>query len=89
MESRSRLIAPERMATWLVVTLGVALLALIAAVYGIQEARTSAAVNQLQFQDLDKRVKAVEASKSAAAAPAMPAEPAMPEEAAMPAEPAK
>lgn len=70
MESRSRFIAPERMGAWLVVTLGVALLALITAIWAVRESRVASIVAQAQVLKLDERIRALEAERSGA--PAMP-----------------
>lgn len=72
MEVRSRFIAQERMGTWLVVTLGVAVLALLTAIWGIREARLGSVVAQVEVLKLDERIKALEAARPSepAAAPA-------------------
>ena len=77
MESRSRFISQERMGAWLVVTLGVAVLALVAAIWGLQESRLASALAQAEVLKLDERIRALEAARPAAAMPA-PAEAAMP-----------
>lgn len=72
MEVRSRFIAQERMGAWVIVTLGIAVLALVMALWGLQESRLTVAVNQMQFLKLDERIKALEAARPSepAAAPA-------------------
>lgn len=73
MATRSRFIAQERMGTWLVVTLGVAVLALVAAIWGVMESRTGSMVAQVQVLKLDERIRALEAARPAEPAVAMPA----------------
>lgn len=78
MEARNRFIAPERMGAWLVVTLGVAVLALVAAIFGIMESRTGSVVSQVQVLKLDERIRALEAARRVEPAAAMPAPESMP-----------
>lgn len=69
METRNRFIAPHRMGTWVVTTLGVALVALLLAVFGIREARVSAVVSQVEILKLNDRIKALEMKESKAVEP--------------------
>ncbi len=67
MEVRSRFIAQERMGAWVIVTLGIAVLALLTAIWGIREARLGSVVAQVEVLKLDERIKALEAARPAAA----------------------
>lgn len=78
MDSRNRFIAPERVGIWLMVAFGLAVLALITAIWGVRESRATNAFVQLEILKLSGRIKAQESKP--AAMPAAPAEPAMPAE---------
>ncbi len=78
MDSRNRFIAPERVGIWLMVAFGLAVLALITAIWGVRESRATNAFVQLEILKLSDRIKAQESKP--AAMPAAPAEPAMPAE---------
>lgn len=73
MESRSRFVAPERMGAWVAVAFGLAILALITAIWGVREARAVSAVTQVQILKLDERLRALEGARSAAPAATTPA----------------
>ena len=64
MEKRNRFIAPERMGTWVVTSMGVALVALVLAVYGIREARLSSVVSQVEVIKLNQRLMALESKQA-------------------------
>lgn len=77
MENRNRFIAPQRMGIWIVIALGTALAALVVAVWGIMESRTSYAVMQIEIIKLDQRINMLEKPHQAAMpdhVPPMPAE---------------
>lgn len=77
MENRNRFIAPQRVGAWLIVTLGTATAALVIAVWGVLESRTSYSVLQVELLKFDERIKSMEGSpKAAMPAPLMPAMPA-------------
>lgn len=73
METRSRFISQERMGTWVAVTFGVAVLALVTAIWGVRESRLGSVVAQVQVLKLDERIKSLEAARAGGAAAAMPA----------------
>lgn len=70
METRSRFIAPHRMGAWVVTALGVAVVALIVAVFGLRESRVSAVVTQVEVMKLNDRIKSLEMKEPKAMAPA-------------------
>lgn len=70
MATRERFIASERMGAWVVTTLGVALAAFVLAAFGVKEARTGAAVTQVEIIKLHERIQALEAKNKPASAPA-------------------
>lgn len=87
METRPRFIAPHRLGTWVVTTLGTALAALVISVWGLMESRATTATLQVELLKFDERIKALEAPKPAAMQPAMPIQPTMPMQPAAPAQP--
>jgi hypothetical protein len=60
MEERNRFIDPKRMGTWVVVALGVAVLALVTAFAGLQESRLGGAATQVEILKLHERLLALE-----------------------------
>lgn len=83
MEERSRFINPKRMGVWIVVSFGLAVLALVTAIMGMRESRVGAVVTQAEVIKLNERIMALEKMRApppmhapaAGAAPAMPMEP--------------
>jgi hypothetical protein len=82
MEGRSRFIDPKRMGVWIVVSFGLAILALVTAIMGMRESRVGAVVTQAEVLKLNERIVALEKMRpppmhapAAGAAPAAPMEP--------------
>lgn len=70
MATRHRFIHPDRMGAWVVVTLGVALVALVMTTYTLRQLKVAVAVQQVQVIKLTDRVQALEQAKAIAPAPA-------------------
>jgi hypothetical protein len=70
MEERNRFIDPKRYGIWIVVSFGLALLALLTAIMGTHEGRVGAVVTQTEVIKLNERIVALEKKLAAPAVPA-------------------
>jgi hypothetical protein len=70
MEERIRFIDPKRFGIWISIAFGVAVLALVMALFGLRESRVGTALTQLEVVKLSDRIKAVEQTQGGRTAPA-------------------